>query len=203
MIGDMSMEGRKRVKQVEATRQKIMLAAFPLLTGGSYDAVSMEEIALAAAVSRTSLYNHFDDKAAILDACFADEFSAGALELLGRATKISGRRERLAYVFDVFAKWAAPKKTLLLPVVLHGIRQSLAHSHEVHPLQAFFVALIECPASNADDKNDLEMLAHYLRHMYLAATLRWLASEEPGPEMFFAEMLSLFLDGAEVKRGTT
>lgn len=198
----MPLDGRKRIKQVEATRQRVMSAALPLLTNGSFDAVSMEDIARAADVSRTSLYNHFDDKAAILDACFADEFAAGASELLGRATKISGRRERLAFVFDAFAKWATPKKTLLLPVVLHGMRQSLAHPHEAHPLHAFFVSLIENPLSNADDHRRLEMLAHYLRHLYLAATLRWLASEERGPEMFFAEMLSLFLDGAEAQRVT-
>ena len=197
------MERRKRTRQVEATRQRIISAALPLLSQRQFEVVSMDDIARAASVSRPTLYNHFNDKAAILDACFADEFAAGAQEMLCQAMELSSLRERLAFVFDDFAKWAAPKKSLLLPVISHSIRQSLALPCKAHPLQAFFAAVIGKPRSEVNDHRHNEILAHYLQHLYLGATLRWLMSDEPGPENFFSEMLSLFLDGAESKRGAT
>jgi AcrR family transcriptional regulator len=193
---------RKRNKQIESTRKDILFAAIPLLTKRDFASVSMEEIANAANVSRATLYNHFVDKAAILDAGFAEEFAAGCPNLLSHAMKIPSRRERLEFIFEAFAEWAKPKKAILTPVIAYGMRQSLTQSDQADPLQTFFVCALRNPVSTNLQEPDLEALAHYLRHQYLAATLRWLASVELDPHPFFLEMLALFLYGSESKRIT-
>lgn len=191
------MINRKRIKQIETTRQQILSAAIPLLTQRGFETISMDEIAEAANVSRATLYNHFDDKAAILDAGFAEEFASGAPDLLTRALDIPSRRERLQFVFDTFAQWATPKKSLLRPVVTYGIRRSLAHPDQPNPLRAFFVVLLDGSSRSLNRVSSQEVLAHYLHHLYLAATLRWLENDDSEPGAYFSEMLSLFLDGAE------
>ena len=171
-----------------------------MLTNANFDGVTMDDIATAANVSRATLYNHFIDKAAILDAGFAEEFEAGCPQLISNALEISSRHERLEFVFEAFAEWAMPKKSVLAPAIAYGMRQSLSMSEHKDPLQAFFVCLLRNPKSPYIEEARLDELAHYLRHQYLAATLRWLASAEPNPRPYFSEMLSLFLYGSERKR---
>jgi len=196
------MATRKRIKQIDSTRKVILLAAIPLLMEREFDRVSMEEIAVAANVSRATLYNHFTDKAAILDAGFAEEFAAGCTDLLSQAIEISSRAERLALIFESFAIWAKPKKAILKPVIAYGLKKSLSQANDSDPLHTFFASILRTPMGAETQESDFDVLAHYLRHQYLASTLRWLSSTEPDPRPFFSEMLALFLYGSENKRIT-
>lgn len=50
----------------EQTRQKLFAALSTLMTERGFDAITLAEIAAAAGVGRTAVYNHFPDKEALL-----------------------------------------------------------------------------------------------------------------------------------------
>lgn len=59
--------GRRR-ELAQETRNKILQAAARLLTEIGFSGVTMQRVALAAEVSRVTVYDHFKDKAGLLEA---------------------------------------------------------------------------------------------------------------------------------------
>jgi len=56
----------KRLKQIKESKDMILKAFMALLEHGSYDQVSVSQIALEAGVTRMTLYRHFKEKEDIL-----------------------------------------------------------------------------------------------------------------------------------------
>lgn len=67
-----------------ATRARVFAAFAGLMTQRGFDAITMADLAEAAGVGRTSLYNHFRDKEAVVVA-FASEETARYLVALEQA----------------------------------------------------------------------------------------------------------------------
>ena len=62
------MDGRNERK--ESSRNSILAAAWQLIDDKGVDGFSMRELAAVAGVSVATLYNNFDSREAIVDACF-------------------------------------------------------------------------------------------------------------------------------------
>lgn len=58
----------RREELAQETRNKILQAAAKLLADSGYRSVTMQRVALAADVSRVTVYEHFRDKAGLLEA---------------------------------------------------------------------------------------------------------------------------------------
>jgi hypothetical protein len=73
-----------------------------------------------------------------------------------------------------------------------------AQGAEPSGLQQVFASLLASAQSNEEvpAEADVPLLAHYLEHLYFAAILKWLASDEPSPAGECRRMLSLFLHGS-------
>jgi AcrR family transcriptional regulator len=68
----------------EQTRRRVFDALTTLLAQRSFDALSMADLAAEAGIGRTSIYNHFADKDAVVVA-FASAETARYLDRLGKA----------------------------------------------------------------------------------------------------------------------
>jgi len=80
-------ERRTQAERRAATRAALLSAARPLFAERGYEAVSSEEIVVAAGVTRGALYHHFDGKRGLFAAVFeeveaelADSFDFSGLE---------------------------------------------------------------------------------------------------------------------------
>jgi AcrR family transcriptional regulator len=62
----------KKAEQAEATRAALLLAARALFTERGYAGTSAEDVAVAAGVTKGSVYYHFVDKAGIFRAVFVE-----------------------------------------------------------------------------------------------------------------------------------
>ena len=84
-------------RSAEPTRQRILSAAYVLFRQRGYSRVSMDEIASATAVTKRTLYNHFQSKdqllAAVLEA--QNELAFAAFRDVWRsADRLTGRNYR-------------------------------------------------------------------------------------------------------------
>ncbi len=87
-----------RVRKKERTRQAILTAAEKFFSEKPYDEVILEEIADAAFVSRTTLYNYFKNKDAIFFGLGIEKFE----ELANRyGEKYSDKASGIEQVFDL------------------------------------------------------------------------------------------------------
>lgn len=79
--------------------RRVLDAFAGLLTDRGYDAISMADVAAAAGIGRTVIYNHFPDKDAIVVALAGDETDRYLARLGGALAEVDGPVEQLrAYV---------------------------------------------------------------------------------------------------------
>jgi len=89
-MGVVERRGRER----EEVRRKILDAARELFMAEGYDRVTMRRIAEAIEYSPTAIYNHFEDKDALLHSLCEDEFS----NLLTLLRKEASPRSGVAWI---------------------------------------------------------------------------------------------------------
>lgn len=78
-----------------ATRQKVFAALVELLADRPFDAITMADLAARADVGRTSMYNHFKDKEAVVVAFATAETDRYLEQLQGLLVSKSSPTERL------------------------------------------------------------------------------------------------------------
>ena len=127
------IRGASLAEHRTTTRARVFAALAGLMTQRGFDAITMADLAEAAGVGRTSLYNHFRDKEAVVVA-FASEETDRYLEALQQALRAadspSGRLE--AYVRNhvrsaqEFHLGFGPELTSLLsPEAIRELRQHI------------------------------------------------------------------------------
>lgn len=136
----------------EPTRRRIRGAAYKLFRQRGYSRVSMDEIAAASAVTKRSLYYHFESKDALLAAVLEDQHRL-ALEAFGTfGDKLAGSPEAIvsAMFADLVAwadrpRWAGSGFTRLVVELAdlpgHPARR-IARRHKA-VLEERFAALLE------------------------------------------------------------
>ncbi len=89
IIGSTLAEHRAHV------RNKLFAALSRLMAESGFDSVSLADIAAAAGVGRTSVYNHFPDKESLLIAFIEHETSHFVAELTAALAQVAGPQEQL------------------------------------------------------------------------------------------------------------
>jgi len=200
MISDpVQSPGGRSEKKRQRTADKLAAVAFTLFERFGFESVTMDQIAAEAGVVRATLYNHFRVKEALLDHYFKIEFETGSEALVAEVGKQLGLENQLNSLFDAFSNWAATKRAYLPYCLDYGLKLSTRHSDRAasRGLQQLFSSFLLRALENGEiaTNADIAALAHYLEHLYFAATLRWLVSEEPSPKRECRRMLGLFLNG--------
>jgi AcrR family transcriptional regulator len=190
----------RRERKRHETADKLACAAFALFERDAFESVTMEQIATAADVSRGTLYNYFPIKEALLDHYFRLEFQGGVGELLTVVTQQPSLEATLLGLFDAFADWAADRRRYLPLSIAYGINRRLldgtfSSRDELHGL---FVNILAAAVSRGElaVDGDVIQLADYLQHLYLAAILRWLPTDEISPKTQLHLMVKFFVSAA-------
>jgi len=144
---------RRRERQKDNLRRAILDAARELFVTESFDAVTMRKIAAAIEYSPTTIYLHFADKEAILDALCEEGFGLLAERLRQAATvpdPIERLRQTAACYFN-FAREHRSYYTIMFemkenPLGKHGGDPSYEHEKSM-PYQTF--AFLVATASDA------------------------------------------------------
>lgn len=152
----------------------IIAAGYRLFVERGFAAVTMEQIAEAAGVSRRTLYYKFKDKDEIFCRAFEpviDELSAAVL------VDASGLDDPVA----VIERYAKATAALMANPRLHQVLRVLVHDSDTHPwLSQVFVARVRIPAR--------ESFKDAIRQLKARGALRGI-TEEAACEQFFGQMM--------------
>lgn len=105
----------ERKPKRERTRERICIAAREVFLSMGFGAATVEQIALAAGVQRSTLYNHFCDKNEIL-AAIGEDYFVGVSEIVRRLPPQPSRSEIDEWIGN-FAEFAARERAPTLLVV--------------------------------------------------------------------------------------
>ena len=102
----------------EATRAKVLKIAGDLFYHQGFDAVGVNEIAMAAGASKLSIYRYFGSKEGLFAAVVQDRSAATHERIAGRLAEVGGSgRDRLLAAFDVLLDLNAERHFLGCPVI--------------------------------------------------------------------------------------
>ncbi|GAA2824300.1 TetR/AcrR family transcriptional regulator [Crossiella cryophila] len=121
LVGMPKIVGGSLAEHREQTRERIFAALARLAGERGYDAITLAEVAAAAEVGRTAMYNYFPDKESLLLA-FAEHETGGYLrELTAALAELDNPVDKLAtYVrlhIRVFATRHMPPSSALRPLL--------------------------------------------------------------------------------------
>jgi AcrR family transcriptional regulator len=192
----------RRERKRQQTLDHLTQTAWRLFEALGYDAITMEQIAAQADVSKGTLYNHFPVKEALLAHRFHAELAASLAELWPALKALPTLAARLTRLLHASAQWSESHRAYLGPYLRYRFAsmQTTVRDDERHPrsgLQRVFATLIQDAqaANQARSDLDADLLAHHLQFLYLGALLRWL--DQPGASLKqeFDAAITLFVDG--------
>jgi AcrR family transcriptional regulator len=91
-------------RSAEVTRKRILDAAYVLFRRKGFARIGVDEIAVAAKVTKRTLYYHFESKDALLAAVLERQHELAVLTWDGFSTKLAPRR-MIAKMFDDLTSW--------------------------------------------------------------------------------------------------
>ncbi|MDG2043138.1 MAG: TetR/AcrR family transcriptional regulator [Maricaulis sp.] len=162
-----------------ANREKIYQAAMDLFRDRVFDAVTMQDIADQAGMSRASVFNHFHNKIALLGEFF-ERFTVEALEMAG-ASSATGFRGRLVSLFGPFGTIAHRNKPIIAQIASlamgHGPLAEL-ESELDNDLVRYFLDVIADAKQANEIRHDLDdnFLAHMLLGLLTVTAHDWVNS---------------------------
>ncbi len=195
-----------RERKRQQTLDHLAQTAYRLFETLGYDAVTMEQIAAQADVSKGTLYNHFPVKEALLAHRFHTELAAGMVDLLPTLRAQSDFTKRLKRVLDASAHWSESNRAYLGPYLryrLSTLRPDDGTDQSPRSgMQALFEGLIAEGQAAGQLRTDLsaERMTHQLQFLHLGALLRWLDLPGASLRKEFDALISLFVQGASAPR---
>ena len=106
------IEAGRRERKRTQTLDHLAATAFSLFEQHGYDAVTMEQIAAQADVSKGTLYNHFPVKEALLAHQFHAELAAGGAQLRAQIDAQPDFASRLAVLLSASADWCTVRRPI-------------------------------------------------------------------------------------------
>ncbi|CAJ0814735.1 hypothetical protein LMG19087_02184 [Ralstonia wenshanensis] len=196
------IEAGRRERKRNQTLDHLAATAFSLFEQHGYDAVTMEQIAAQADVSKGTLYNHFPVKEALLAHQFHAELAAGGAQLRAQIEAQPDFASRLAVLLSASADWCNVRRPYLAAYFRYRFASAdLAarnrDSDKRSGLEAVFMALIDTAqrSGELETRFDAEQLAGLFEYLYLGALMRWLARPETDLHAGFSAVIDLFLHG--------
>lgn len=196
------IEAGRRERKRTQTLDHLAATAFSLFEQHGYDAVTMEQIAAQADVSKGTLYNHFPVKEALLAHQFHAELAAGGAQLRTQIDAQPDFASRLAVLLSASADWCTVRRPYLAAYFRYRFASAdlAARNRDADKrsgLEAVFMALIDTAqrSGELDTRLDAEHLAALFEYLYLGALMRWLARPDTDLHAGFSAVIDLFLHG--------
>lgn len=120
--------GTKREAKAAETRSRLLAAATALLRQPSGGALSLESVAVAAGVTRLTVYNQFGSRRGLLEETFDNLAAAGAMATLTEAMALADPHEALAGLVRVFCDFWSSDDALAGLFATAAIDTELAES---------------------------------------------------------------------------
>ena len=208
-----ALDPGRRERKRQQTLDHLAATAFRLFEAEGYEAVTMEQIAIAADVAKGTLYNHFPVKEALLAHRFHAELAQALEGLASGPAEAQGFVPRLSRWLEASAQWCERRRDYLWPYVRYRFIATEAAARrrdgeERSGIERLFRALVADGQASGELRRDLPAahLADLLQHLYLGALMRWLAAADEGApalEWEFAAIAELFVHGAARRTGAT
>lgn len=152
--------GQNLADHRQQIRERLFTALGTLLHTRTFESLTMAEIAAAAGIGRTAVYNHFDDKEALLLAFMHYETRRYSVHLRERIADLDDPLKKLrVYIREQLILGAtyhlAPSTNLRQQVSARTIRELSAHGHEVEDVLS--TILIEAMDAGIIATNNLMM----------------------------------------------
>ena len=202
--------GRRDRKRLQ-TLEHLACTAGELFEVHGYEAVTMEQIAVAADVAKGTLYNHFPVKEAVLAHWLHLDMAANLAVLHRQIEKKRGFVAGLTFLLQHSADWCEAHPDYLAPYLRHrflgiGVEPSPSRdSEELSDIVDTFAWLVRRGQEAGEIRADVDArrLALAFHHLYLAAMLQWLAAPRLKLRKEFAAAIELFLHGAAAPAAAT
>lgn len=194
---------RRHVKKARLTQQ-IATVAGELFRAHGYAAVTMEQIAAAADVSKRTLYKYFPVKEAILAHLLEAELARDLANPGFQFDAEAPFRSNATALLAESAAWCERHPDYLLPYIRYkfivftpgeeSAGQGTDGGDMVHAWKQLITAGQQ--GGELDPTRPAEELAFYFHYLYLAALMRWITDRRHDLRQEFAKVVGLFLDGA-------
>jgi AcrR family transcriptional regulator len=167
-----------RARRKHQTRAEIVHAAFELFGRHGYEQVSMERVALAAGVSRATLFNYFPQKELILREVataraaklksILSEFGAS-----GKAASFESIIDLILKISEENARITSSAKKLFLETFFRQVAQGPLMAAREDAIQALTASISRIPGQ----RKRARPLAETVFAVYIATMLEWLLRE--------------------------
>ena len=201
--------GRRERKRLQMVAHLVGVAG-RLFETQPYESVTMEQIALEADVAKRTLYNHFATKEALLAHWMEATLKRDLERLQPELNRRRGFAQRVSVELDASAEWCQRYPAHLAAYLRHRFLsmgdappQPGAPSSDRGDIAVLWHALIvdAQAAGELSDRYSPMQLTTWFHHLYLGTLMRWLMTPTIGLRDEFAQMVTLFMDGAAVRPG--
>jgi AcrR family transcriptional regulator len=197
----MTEPGRRERKRQEKL-DHIAQTAHRLFETHGYDAVTMEQLAVASDVAKGTLYSHFPVKEAVLAHWLHMQLEQDLEQLLPMCLAERNFKRGMRKLLDASAAGLEQHREYLLPYLRYrfvNVGQPQAEANDARSdLVRAFLALIAAGQKSGElrDTQPAPRLALFFHFLYLAALMRWLLDPKADLHEELTAVLDLFLKGS-------
>jgi AcrR family transcriptional regulator len=184
--------------------KRITSTAGELFQAHGYDAVTMEQIAAGAEVSKRTLYKYFPAKEAVLAHLLESELARDLANLRFRTDLDAPFRSTVLALLAESAAWCERHPDYLLPYIRYKFasfepRAEMAGKGEDDGdmVQAWTLLIAAGQErGELDATRPAQQLAIYFHYLYFGALMRWITDRRLDLTQEFETVVHLFVEGA-------
>jgi AcrR family transcriptional regulator len=200
---DTRASGRRPLKKARLT-EEIVAVAGELFQAHGYMAVTMEQIAAAAKVSKRTLYKYFPVKEAVLAHLLEGELAGDLASPDFQFDLNAPFRVNVSALLTESAVWCERHPDYLLPYIRYKFASfkpnvetadKPAASGDMVQVWKLLIAAAQ-QRGELDATRPAEELAIYFHYLYFGALMRWITDRRIDLKQEFATVVRLFVDGA-------
>lgn len=200
-----SKQASRMDRKKEETQNKIITAAVALFHQYGLEAVTMEQIALAADIAKGTLYHYFPFKEAILNAYLQRSFRERNPERLEQIRGLPDTRARLEHIFALLIEGVQRQKEIFEAFLVYRMKQVLSLCPVEPESRSGIAVLIREILALGRQGGELrtDLPAEVLEGLFEYALIASVKPFYQQPEQFDArkaaqQAADLFLNGAKV-----
>lgn len=180
--------------------ERITAAASGLFQAHGYMAVTMEQIAAAAEVSKRTLYKYFPVKEAVLAHLLEGELARDLASPGFQFDLDASFRINMSALLTESAAWCERHPDYLLPYIRYKFAsfEPYAETSSNGGLVQAWTLLIAAAQQRGelDPTLPTEQLAIYFHYLYFGALMRWITDRRLDLQQEFRTVVQLFVNGA-------
>lgn len=190
---------RRKLKKVHLM-EHIAAAAGELFQAHGYLVVTMEQIAMAAEVSKRTLYKYFPVREAVLAHLLEGELARDLANPGFQFDLNAPFHANISKLLAESAAWCERHPDYLLPYIRYkfaSFEPNAETTGKGNLVQAWTLLIAAAQQrGELDPEHPAEQLAIYFHHLYFGALMRWITDRRLDLKREFTTVVQLFVDGA-------